>query len=155
MYNLSSFIDRKMAPQSIAHHAHAWTADGDKFSCYPWLVCHDINSAMHCLLRLVYYQCHVGPTVELITLLCCDWSFHVPDGYVTGSGGMSCCNQTVFRFCLDNPNQLIIRGIANKNDISLVPTPRALRVRNSLVSEVEFLGLIPQNSGRSMRLWDH
>jgi len=98
MYSLSSFIDRKMAPRSIAHHAHAWTADGDKFSCYTWLVCHDINSAMHCLLRLVYYQCHVGPTVELITLLCCDWSFHVPDGYVTGSGRMSCCNQTVFIF---------------------------------------------------------
>ena len=48
----SSFIDRKkMAAQSIAYHA-CGTADGDKFCCYPWLVCHDIKSAMHCSLRL-------------------------------------------------------------------------------------------------------
>ena len=94
---LVASLTEEMDARSIAYHAHG-TADGDKFCCYPWLVCHDINSAMHCLLRLVYYQCHVGPTVELITLLCCDWSFHVPDGYVTGSGGMSCCNQTVFVF---------------------------------------------------------
>ena len=40
-----------MAARSIAYHAHG-TADGDKFCCYPWLVCHDINSAMHCSLRL-------------------------------------------------------------------------------------------------------
>ena len=27
--------------------------------------------------------------------LCCDWSFHMPDGYITGSGGISYCNQTL------------------------------------------------------------
>ena len=27
-------------------------SDSDKFCCYPWLVCHDITSAMHCSLRL-------------------------------------------------------------------------------------------------------
>ena len=39
----------EMAAQSIAYHAHG-TADGDKYCCYPWLVCHDIKSAMHPLL---------------------------------------------------------------------------------------------------------
>ena len=38
-----------MAAQSIAYHAHG-TADGDKYCCYPWLVCHDIKSVMHSLL---------------------------------------------------------------------------------------------------------
>ena len=40
-----------MAARSIAYHAHG-TTGGDKSCCYPWLVCHDINSAMHCSLRL-------------------------------------------------------------------------------------------------------
>ena len=40
-----------MAARSFAYHAHG-TADSDKFCCYPWLVCHDIKSAMHCSLRL-------------------------------------------------------------------------------------------------------
>ena len=40
-----------MTAQSIAYHAHG-TADGGKSCCYPWLVCHDIKSAMHCSLRL-------------------------------------------------------------------------------------------------------
>ena len=34
-----------------------------------------------------------GHSAELITQLCCDWSFHM---YVTGSGGMLYCNQTLF-----------------------------------------------------------
>ena len=38
-----------MAAQSIAYHAHG-TADGDKYCCYPWVVCHDIKLAMHPLL---------------------------------------------------------------------------------------------------------
>ena len=37
---------------------------------------------------------------------------------------------------------------------SLVPTPAHLPARNGLVNEVEFLGLIPQNGGRPMRLQD-
>ena len=42
-----------MAAQSIAYHAHGTAAaDGDKFCRYPWLACHEINSAMHCSLRL-------------------------------------------------------------------------------------------------------
>ena len=41
----------EMAARSIAYHAHG-TADGDKFCCYPRLVCHDIKSAMLCSLRL-------------------------------------------------------------------------------------------------------
>jgi len=40
-----------MTAQSIAYHAHG-TADGGKSCCYPWLVCHDIKSVMHCSLRL-------------------------------------------------------------------------------------------------------
>ena len=28
--------------------------------------------------------------------LCCDWSFHMPDGYITGWSGMSYCNQAPF-----------------------------------------------------------
>ena len=39
----------EMAARSIAYHAHG-TADGDKYCCYPWLMCHDIKSAMHPLL---------------------------------------------------------------------------------------------------------
>ena len=38
----------EMAARSIAY-AHG-IADGDKYCCYPWLVCHDIKSAMHPLL---------------------------------------------------------------------------------------------------------
>ena len=38
--------DRVLPP---LYHAHG-TADGDKYCCYPWLVCHDIKSAMHPLL---------------------------------------------------------------------------------------------------------
>ena len=39
-----------MAARSFAYHAHE-TADHGR-RCYPWLVCHDIKSAMHCSLRL-------------------------------------------------------------------------------------------------------
>ena len=39
----------EMAARSVAYHAHG-TPDGDKYCCYPWLVCHDIKSAMHPLL---------------------------------------------------------------------------------------------------------
>ena len=44
MCSLSSFIDRRNGCTKYC--------DGDKFCCYPWLVCHDINSAMHCSLKL-------------------------------------------------------------------------------------------------------
>ena len=36
----------------------------------------------------------------------------------------------------------------------LCPPRMRLRARNGLVNEVEFLGLIPQNGGRPMRLQD-
>ena len=50
---LVASLTEEMAARSIAYHAHAWTVDGDKFSCYPLLVCHDmLKSAMHCSLRL-------------------------------------------------------------------------------------------------------
>ena len=39
-----------MAAQSFAYYAHE-TVDRGR-CCYPWLVCHDIKSAMHCSLRL-------------------------------------------------------------------------------------------------------
>ena len=39
----------EMAVRSIAYHAHG-TPDGNKYCCYPWLVCHDIKSAMNPLL---------------------------------------------------------------------------------------------------------
>ena len=38
----------EMAARSIAYHAHG-TPDGNKYCCYPWLVCH-VKSAMHPLL---------------------------------------------------------------------------------------------------------
>ena len=44
---------------------------------------------------MVYYLCHVDRTAKLITL-CCDWSFHMPDSYVTGLGVMLYCKQTIF-----------------------------------------------------------
>jgi len=44
-------LTEEMATWSVAYHTH-WTADGDKFCCYPWLVCHDIKSPMHWSLRL-------------------------------------------------------------------------------------------------------
>ena len=44
-------LTEEMAARNIAYHAHG-TADSDKFCCYPWLVCHDIKSAMYCSLRL-------------------------------------------------------------------------------------------------------
>ena len=46
--SLVASLTEEMAAQSIAYHAHG-TADG-KYCCYPWLVCHDIKSAMHPLL---------------------------------------------------------------------------------------------------------
>ena len=48
---LVASLTKEMTAQSIAYHAHG-TADSDKSCCYPWLVCHDIKSAMHCSLRL-------------------------------------------------------------------------------------------------------
>ena len=48
---LVASLTEEMTAQSIAYHAHG-TADSDKSCCYPWLVCHDIKSAMHCSLRL-------------------------------------------------------------------------------------------------------
>jgi len=38
---LVASLTEEMLARSTAYHAHAWTADGDKFCCYPWLVCHD------------------------------------------------------------------------------------------------------------------
>ena len=43
---------RVLHSPSIAYCAHG-TADGDKFCCYPWIMCLDIKSAMHCSLWLV------------------------------------------------------------------------------------------------------
>ena len=40
----------EMAAQSFAYHAYDTEDCGRR--CYPWLVCHDIKSAMHCSLRL-------------------------------------------------------------------------------------------------------
>ena len=56
----------EMTAQSIAYHAHE-TADGDKYCCYPWLLCHDIKSAMHpflaqARLRIINYL--TSTTVE-------------------------------------------------------------------------------------------
>ena len=34
--------------------------------------------------------------LQIIITLCCDWSFHMPDGYITGWSGMSYCNQAPF-----------------------------------------------------------
>ena len=48
---LVASLTEEMAAQSFAYHAYE-TADGEKFCCYPWLVCYDIKSAMHCSLRL-------------------------------------------------------------------------------------------------------
>ena len=58
----------EMAARSIAYHAHG-TPDGDKYCCYPWLVCHDIKSAMHPLLaqarpRMINYLTSIS---ELLT----------------------------------------------------------------------------------------
>ena len=41
-------LTEQMAARSIVYHAHG-TADGDKFCCYPWLVCHDIKSVFSSL----------------------------------------------------------------------------------------------------------
>ena len=49
--SVASLTEEIAVRSTIAYHAHG-TADGDKFCCYPWLVCHDIKSAMHCSLRL-------------------------------------------------------------------------------------------------------
>ena len=48
---LVASLTEEMTAQSIAYHVHG-TADGGKSCCYPWLVCHDIKSALHCSLRL-------------------------------------------------------------------------------------------------------
>ena len=48
---LVASLTEEMAARSFAYHAHG-TADGDKFCCYPWLVCHDIKPAMQYSLRL-------------------------------------------------------------------------------------------------------
>ena len=50
MCSLSSFMTEWLY-EVFAYHAHG-TAYGDKFCRCPWLVWHDINSAMHCSLRL-------------------------------------------------------------------------------------------------------
>ena len=47
---LVASLTGEMSAQSFIYRAHG-TADGDKFCCYPWLECHDIKPAMHCLLR--------------------------------------------------------------------------------------------------------
>ena len=49
MASVASWTE-EMATRSFAYHAHE-TADHGR-RCYPWLVCHDIKSAMHCSLRL-------------------------------------------------------------------------------------------------------
>ena len=56
---LVASLTEEMAARSIAYHAHG-TADSDKFCCYPWLVCHDIKSAVQCSLRL-------APTINHLT----------------------------------------------------------------------------------------
>ena len=80
----------EMAARSIAYHAHG-TPDGDKYCCYPWLVCHDIKSAMlaqarprminHltsfllCVRSLGFEQfCYAINTKQASTLHCCELS---------------------------------------------------------------------------------
>ena len=42
----TSFTDRRNGcTKFFSYHAHG-TADGDKFCCYPWLVCHDIKGTL-------------------------------------------------------------------------------------------------------------
>ena len=41
----ASSLTEEMAAQSIDYHTHG-TADGDKFCCYPRLVCHDSNALL-------------------------------------------------------------------------------------------------------------
>ena len=69
---LVALLTEEMTAQSIAYHAHG-TADGDKFCCYPWLVCHDIKSAMHCLLRLAPTMINhlTSKTTSNMSLLLC------------------------------------------------------------------------------------
>ena len=43
---LVASLTEEMATQGFAYHTHG-AADSDKFCCYPWLVSHDIKSAMH------------------------------------------------------------------------------------------------------------
>ena len=62
---LVASLTEEMTAQSIAYHAHG-TADGGKSCCYPWLVCHDIKSAMHCALRL-------APTMINHLTSICNW----------------------------------------------------------------------------------
>ena len=53
MCSLSSFIDpRNGCTKYCLPHSCLNSRPGDKFCCYPWLVYHDIKSAMHCSLRL-------------------------------------------------------------------------------------------------------
>ena len=54
---LVASLTEEMTAQSIAYHTHG-TAEGGKSCCYPWLVCHDIKSAMHCSLRLAPTMIH-------------------------------------------------------------------------------------------------
>ena len=56
-------LTEEMAAQSIAYHTHG-TADGVECCCCPWLVWHDINSAMHCSLRLTPTVINHLTTVE-------------------------------------------------------------------------------------------
>ena len=62
----------EMAARSIAYHAHG-TADGDKYCCYPWLVCLDIKSAMHPLLAQARPRIinHLTSSLSLGTLVRC------------------------------------------------------------------------------------
>ena len=72
-------LTKEMAARSIAYYAQG-TADGDKFCCYPWLVCHDIKLAMDCSLRLAptminhltsnsecAFHLHVSSTSQVLT----------------------------------------------------------------------------------------
>ena len=63
---------------------------------------------------------------------------------VGGGGG---CPTTSVASCLPVYSQSCV------NVVSCPPRAR-LPARNDLVNEVEFLGLIPQNGGRPMRLRD-
>ena len=66
---LVASLTEEMTAQSIAYHAHG-TADGGKSCCYPWLVCHDIKSAMHCSLRLAPTMINHLTSIHITSCFC-------------------------------------------------------------------------------------
>ena len=96
MLSLSSFIDRRNGCTKFAYHAHG-TADGDTFCCYPWLVYHDIKSAMHCSLRLASTM--INHLTSRHQYECCWWSCDNvsqtwPSCLMESDGPCDSCNQT-------------------------------------------------------------